>query len=343
MPKLNWTTHQRPIIALSPMADMTDSAFCRVIKEIANPVIFREMVSSEAIVHGNEKTLGMTKIHTTERPIVQQIFGSDPEKMAEAAKIIEKTHHPEGIDINMGCPVYRLVNSFNGAALMKKPDLATEIVKKVKKVITVPLSVKIRTGWEDTKESLEFAKNIENAGADLITIHGRTKKQGYSGTADWNLIQEIHEQVSIPVLANGDIFTPQLAFEALEQTKCEGVMIARGALGNPWIFSQIEEILANKEPTRVTLEKRIQTVKRHAQLHVEQYGDRGIVTFRKHLVWYFKSLPIKEYRQELHTVESLVAMNIVLDKIAADPIVKEAASRRDAVHPLAATRMKLTK
>lgn len=343
MPKLNWTTIKRPIIALSPMADMTDSAFCRVVKEMASPVVFREMVSSDAIVHGNDKTLGMAKIHDDERPIVQQIFGSNPERMAEAAKIIERDHHPEGIDINMGCPVYRLVNSFNGAALMKKPELATEIIKKVKEAVTVPVSVKIRAGWDDPKECLEFAKIIEAAGADLITIHGRTKKQGYSGVADWDLIREMREQVSIPVLANGDIFTPQLAFEALEQTKCEGIMIARGALGNPWIFSQIEEILAGKEPTRITLEERVRTVKRHAQLHIEQYGERGIVTFRKHLVWYFKSLPTKEYRPELHTVESLEAMNVILDKIAADPAIQEAASRRDAVHPLAATRMKMTK
>ncbi len=170
------------------MADMTDSAFCRVVKEVSGadaPVVFREMVSSEAVVRKNDKTLGMTDIHPDERPLVQQIFGSDPKTMAESAKIIEAEHHPEGFDINMGCPVYKIVHNFNGAALMQNPELAASIILEMKKVISVPLSVKIRLGWSDPKDCLTFIKALEDAGADLVTIHGRTKSQGYSGKSDW--------------------------------------------------------------------------------------------------------------------------------------------------------------
>ncbi|MBI2981983.1 MAG: tRNA-dihydrouridine synthase, partial [Deltaproteobacteria bacterium] len=163
-------------------------------------VVFREMVSAEAVVRGNEKTLGMTDLHPDERPLVQQLFGSDPDVMAEAAANIEAEHRPEGFDINMGCPVYKIVHNFNGAALMKEPTLATRIIQKMKAAISVPLSVKIRAGWSDPKECLEFCKVVEAAGADLITIHGRTKCQGYSDKSDWSVIKQVKEfQGLIPV------------------------------------------------------------------------------------------------------------------------------------------------
>ena len=314
--QLDWKKHTQPIIALSPMADMTDSSFCRVVKSLSSPIVFREMVSSEAIVRHNDKTLGMTDIHKDERPLVQQIFVSDPDMMAESARIIEKEDHPEGFDINMGCPVYKITHHFNGAALMKDPERATKIIQKMKAVISVPLSVKIRTGWEDAKECLEFSKVIEAAGADLITVHGRTKKQGYSGESDWNRIAEVKKNVSIPVLANGDIHTAEKIFEALQVTKCDGVLIARGALGNPWIFSQAEDMLSGKPPTPVSLEERIRVVRMHVRLHCEQYGARGVVTFRKHLSWYFKGLPnIKDLRQKLHTVNTLEAMEHIFENL----------------------------
>ncbi|MFH1712499.1 MAG: tRNA-dihydrouridine synthase family protein, partial [Patescibacteria group bacterium] len=179
--KFNWKKIDRPIIGLAPMADMTDTAFCQIVKSLASPIIWREMVSAEAIVRGNEKTLEMTKIHEDERPIIQQIFGADADRMAEAARIIEADIQPEGIDINMGCPVYKMTSSFNGAALMKDPELASNIVKQVKAAISLPLSVKIRAGWSEHSECIDFAKMLEQAGADLISIHGRTKAQGYAG------------------------------------------------------------------------------------------------------------------------------------------------------------------
>jgi len=300
---LNWFALPRPIIALSPMADMTDSAFCRLVKEINGadaPVVFREMVSSEAVVRGNEKTLGMTNIHADERPLVQQIFGSDPATMAEAARIIEAEHHPEGFDINMGCPVYKIVHNFNGAALMKEPALAARIITEMKRAITVPLSVKIRLGWSDPHECIEFIKVLEDAGADLVTVHGRTKAMGYSGVSDWAMVGRAKQAVSIPVLVNGDIHKAELIAKALDASKCDGVLIARGALGNPWIFRDYTMIRRGETPPIVALDERIRVVKRHLNLHLEEYGEHGVHTFRKHLSWYFKGLPgAKAYRDPM--------------------------------------------
>lgn len=346
---LNWSQLPHPIIALSPMADMTDSAFCRVVRSIGpigpiGPILFREMVSAEAVVRGNNKTLTMTDIHPSERPLVQQLFGSDPTTLAEAARIIEEQHHPEGFDVNMGCPVHKIVHNFNGAALMKEPELATKIIKAMKAVTTVPISIKIRAGWDDPRECLEFSKVVEAAGADLITIHGRTKMQGYSGQSDWNLIGEVKRGLSIPLLANGDIHTPPLTLKALETTGTDGVLIARGALGNPWIFSQIEELLAGHEPQVVTLVERVRVVKQHLTYHIEQYGERGIVTFRKHLSWYFRGINgAKPYKERLHTATTKQEVDSILDEMLLSGLIDDGISTRDALHPQAAERVFMKK
>lgn len=317
------------------MADMTDSAFCQVVREVTRArachpegdsrrpkdlassfVVFREMVSAEAVVRGNEKTLGMTDIHPAERPLVQQIFGSDPATMAAAATKIEAEHHPDGFDINMGCPVYKIVHNFNGAALMKEPELAANIVKAMKKVISVPLSVKIRLGWSDPKDCLTFVEILEDAGADLITIHGRTKTQGYSGVADWHMVGEAKQRVSIPVLVNGDIHKPELVNDALEVSGADGVLIARGALGNPWFFSQYQELASGKNPPPVSLAERIRVVNRHLDLHLAQYGEGAVSTFRKHLSWYFKGIPhFKHYKEPLMTAKHADEVRVLLAKI----------------------------
>lgn len=314
--QLDWSTMKRPIVALSPMADMTDSAFCRTVKQFASPIVFREMVSSEAVVRNNEKTLKMAAIHESERPLVQQIFGARPDIMGEAARIIEETHHPEGIDINMGCPVYKITSSFNGSALMKDPETATKIVQKMKAAVSVPVSVKMRAGWSKHTECIEFAKRIEDAGADLITVHGRTKEQAYTGTSNREVVAEVKKAVSIPVLYNGDIFTWEDFFESLEQTKCDGALIARGALGNPWIFQQIEEKIAGKTPSTITLQERIGVVINHLNLHLDQYGEDKVPTFRKHLAWYFKGIPhFKKYKMPLMTAASREEVTTILCEI----------------------------
>lgn len=319
-----WSSLPKPIVCLSPMADMTDSAFCQVVREVtatssdrpSDLIVFREMVSSEAVVRGSEKTLDMTDIHPAERPLVQQLFGSDPKIMAEAAQKIAAEHHPEGFDINMGCPVYKIVHNFNGAALMKEPDFAAEIVREMKKVISVPLSVKIRLGWSDPTDCQTFAQVLEATGADLITIHGRTKTQGYSGTADWHAVGEVKKRVSIPVLVNGDIHKPELVREALEQSQADGVLIARGALGNPWFFAQYHAIQSGKEPYLPTLAERIAVVKRHLDLHLAQYGDGAVSTFRKHLSWYFKGIPhFKPHKEAIMTAKTKEELVALLDRI----------------------------
>ena len=314
---LNWNTLPKPILALSPMADMTDSPFCQTVKTIASPILFREMVSSEAVVRGSEKTMAMAGFAQVERPIVQQLFGADPDTMAEAARLIEETSAPDGIDINMGCPVYKITSNFNGAALMKDPALASKIIRKMKAAIRVPLSVKIRAGWSDPSECLDFVRVVEDAGADLVTIHGRTKCQSYSCKSDWEMIGLAAERVSIPVLANGDIFTPEDVVRALKATACDGILIARGGLGNPWIFSRSEMMLkTGVVPPEPALEERLRVMLEHARRHVAFYGPKGIVTFRKHVSWYVKGIPgVKAVRHELHTIDSLDALEIQVQKL----------------------------
>lgn len=308
------------ILALSPMADMTDSAFCQMVRKIGGAdIVFREMVSSEALVRDNEKTIGMTDFVEAERPIVQQIFGADPLTMAKAAEIVMLHAGPEGIDINMGCPVYKITSNFNGSALMKDPELAAKIIREMKQAIgETPLSVKIRLGWDDPDTFKTFIPVIEEAGADLITMHGRTKSQGYSGTSDWERIRQAKEIATVPFLANGDIHEPHQVAECLEQTKADGVLIARGALGNPWFFKH-----AIDGTDYVSLEERIQGVLDHLHFHVEQYGeDFGVKTFRKHIAWYFKTnkvgfeIPgIKDIRSQLVRTSSVAEVKEILSQL----------------------------
>lgn len=279
--------------------------------------MFRGMVSSEALVRQSVRTLDMCEFEEAERPVITQIFGADPAAMAEAARIIEERYHPDGIDINMGCPVHNVVSNFNGAFLMKEPERASAIIRAVKAAITLPLSVKTRLGWSRATDVLEFAKIIEDAGADLIVIHGRTKEQGYSGKADWRRVGEARERVSVPVLVNGDIVDLKTASAALEQSGAAGVLIGRGALGNPWIFRRLAEGLRGENiATDPTLEDRIKIVREHARFQVQHYGDRGLIKLRKHLPWYFKGIPgLRDIRSELVRVEDLEGLNRILEKI----------------------------
>jgi tRNA-dihydrouridine synthase B len=286
---LRWDSLPRPIIALSPMADMTDSAFCRVAKRRGAPIMFREMISAEGLVHGSVKSLEMGRFDEEERPLVQQLFGAEPASMAEATRMIDAAYSPDGFDINMGCPVYKITSNFNGAALMKDAPRATAIIQAMRAATTKPVTVKVRLGWSDPTEVLEFIKVVEAAGAALVTVHGRTKMQGYSGVADWEMVGRAKQNVRIPVLVNGDCHTPEAALKALQVSGCDGVLIARGGLGNPWIFQQIADALAGKPVVLPTWEERLATIAEHGKLHAELYrGD--LVSFRKHLTWYFKGV-----------------------------------------------------
>jgi tRNA-dihydrouridine synthase B len=314
-----WKAREKPIVALSPMADMTDSAFCRVAKRLGAPVVFREMISAEGLVHGSERSFRMGAFDGEERPIVQQLFGADPKSMADATKMIDEAYRPDGFDVNMGCPVYKITSNFNGAALMKEPKLASDIIKAMRGATAAPVSVKLRLGWSRPDEVLEFIRVVEDAGAALVTIHGRTKEQGYSGVADWEMIGRAKERVSIPVLCNGDVHSPSAAVKALAVSKCDGLLIARGALGNPWIFAQIAAALRGEAWTAPTMAERIAVVREHARLHVTQYEEHAdLVTFRKHLTWYFKGLPgAKAFRDRLVKVSSLPELDGILDELAA--------------------------
>ncbi|MCX6781977.1 MAG: tRNA-dihydrouridine synthase [Candidatus Magasanikbacteria bacterium] len=307
----------KPIIALAPMADYTDRPFCLLCREISGTdfVIYREMVSSVAIVRDNEKTLSMCEIDRREHPVIIQIFGDDPSVMARAAKIIVERFQPDGIDINMGCPVPKVAQKTkSGAALMKYPDLAVEIVRAIKNEnLGVPLSVKTRLGWSNDGEIFDFAKRLEKAGVELIAIHGRTKVQGYSGESNWQRIGEVKKILGIPVVANGDIHSKEDIEKCLSITGADGVMIGRGALGNPWIFAKSSESIGLKQI--------VKTIIRHAELHIEHYGDRGIVTLRKHLVWYFNGdrtqgvSGIKKLRAELVRISNLDELNAILSSL----------------------------
>lgn len=305
----SWIEITKPIIALAPMADYTDKPFSLICKKNNANVIFREMVSADAVTHRNEKTLKMLSIDDEERPVIQQIFGSSPKIMSEAAKIIYDIARPNGIDINMGCPAQKVVKNFHGAALIKDLKLATEIIQAVKKAVPVPISVKVRLGWSQKTEILGFAPILEQAGADLISIHGRTKAQGYADTADWDMIGQVRNIIKIPILANGSIFEPADIEKCLQATKAQGVLIARGALGNPWIFQDIKK-------TDISLEEFKKTILFHAKLQIEHYGIYGMILFRKHLMFYFKGIGIeKEIKQKLTKVESLDQLQTILDSI----------------------------
>lgn len=288
------------------MADMTDTPFNLMCKAHGAPLIFKEMVSSEATIRNSAKTMRMAAVDEGERPLIQQIFGSNPTTMAKAAEMIYESCKPDGIDINMGCPVYKIVSNFDGSALMKDPKLAAEIVRAMKSAVPVPVSVKTRLGWEDDRECLEFSKVLEDAGADGLTIHGRTKAQLYMGSANWERIGEVKKIINIPLLLNGDIRTGEDAIRALKITGADGMLIGRGVLGNPWIFEEIKAALEGTSYAPPTLQDRIEAVRTHAKLQIEHYGEKGLINLRKHFPYYFKGdVGNKELRSALVRVTTM--------------------------------------
>ena len=236
-------------IVLAPMAGISNTSYRKIIKEMGAGLIYAEMVSDKAITYGNNKTFDLLKMTEMERPISQQIFGSDKESFVTAAKIVNEKMHPDIIDINMGCPVPKVaVKAQAGSALLKSPDKVYEIVKAVVEAVDIPVTVKMRSGWDENHiNCVEIAKKCEEAGAKAIAIHGRTRAQGYSGKANWNIIKQVKEAISIPVIGNGDIRSANDALRMIEETKCDAVMIGRGCLGNPFLINECYELVENNK------------------------------------------------------------------------------------------------
>ena len=292
---------------LGPMAGVTDLPFRLLCREQGAGLLCMEMVSAKAILYNNRNTEQLLTIHPEEKPVSLQLFGSDPKIMSEMAKRIEE--RPFAIlDINMGCPVPKVVKNGEGSALMKEPKLVYEIVSAMVKAIEKPVTVKIRKGFDDDHvNAVEIAKIIEEAGAAAVAVHGRTREQYYSGKADWDIIRQVKEAVSIPVIGNGDVTSPEKADELVRYTGCDGVMIARGAQGNPWIFSQMcawEE--TGEVPPRPDKDKVREMMLKHARLQLQYKGDYvGIREMRKHVAWYTKGIPnAARLRERINQVES---------------------------------------
>lgn len=282
-------------VVLAPMAGISNSSFRTVIKDMGCGLIYAEMVSDKAIFYGSKKTIDMLYMTDYERPIAQQIFGSDKESFVSSAKFIYENMHPDIIDINMGCPVPKVaVRAQAGSALLKNPDKVYEIVSSVVKAVPIPVTVKIRSGWDEKSiNAVEIAKKIEQAGASAITVHPRTRSQGYSGQADWSIIKKVKEAVNIPVIGNGDIKSCYDAKKMIDETNCDAVMIGRGVLGNPWLIKECIEYLENGTISKeVTVKEKIDMIRYHLELLKKTKNEKlACLEIRSHATWYLKGIP----------------------------------------------------
>lgn len=305
-------------VVLAPMAGICNSAYRQICKDMGCGLIYAEMVSDKAITYNNQKTIDMLYMTEKERPISQQIFGSDKESFVEAAKFIEKEMKPDIIDINMGCPVPKVaVRAQAGSALLKDLDKIFDIVSSVVSSVNVPVTVKIRSGWDSNHiNAVEVAKVIEKAGASAICVHPRTRSQGYSGKADWNIIKEVKENVSIPVIGNGDIKSPEDAKRMLEETKCDAVMIGRGVLGNPWLIKNIVNYLDGKEVIDVSIVDRIDMCLKHLKLLDSLKNEKlACLEIRNHISWYFKGIKgANELKNKVYQTTSIHDIILLLNE-----------------------------
>lgn len=302
-------------LILAPMAGVTDLPFRLLCKEQGCGLLCMEMVSAKAIQYNNKNTKALLKIDAGERPVSLQLFGSDPDIMGRIAAQIEELPF-DILDINMGCPVPKIVNNGEGSALMKNPGLVKKIVSSVVKAVNKPVTVKIRKGFDETcVNAVEIAKIIEDCGAAALAVHGRTREQYYSGKADWNIIRQVKKAVEIPVIGNGDVTSPEAARRMLEETDCDGVMIGRAARGNPWLFAQVNYYLeTGKELPEPTREEIKEMIFRHAQLLLKCKGEyTGIREMRKHIAWYTSGMPHSaKLRQACNEIEDMEGLEKLL-------------------------------
>ncbi len=302
-------------ILLAPMAGVTNSAFRIIARELGCDLVITEMVNARGLLEKAKRSVELMFFQENERPIGLQIFGSDPGLMAEAACAGEE-HGFDWIDINMGCPTPKIVKNGDGAALMKNLPLARSIINSVSQAVEIPVTLKIRKGWsEEDVSSLSLAVFAEEAGLHWITVHGRTREQFYAGKADWGIIKAVKEKVSIPVVGNGDVREPRDYLWMLQETGCDGVMIGRGALGNPWIFQQCRHYLETGSLLPApSLEEVIETSLKHLSLLVERKGEHtGVREMRKHASWYFRDFPgAGHLRREINKCERVRDMQILL-------------------------------
>ncbi len=306
-------------VILAPMAGVSNTSFRKIIKEMGAGLMYAEMVSDKAITYGSKKTYELLKMDDIERPIAQQIFGSDKESFVSAAKTIYEAQHPDIIDINMGCPVPKVaIKNQAGSALLKDPRKIKEIVASVVDAVPCPVTVKIRSGWDEkTINAVEVAKVCESAGASAIAIHARTRSQGYSGNANWNIIKQVKESVSIPVIGNGDIKTCYDAKRMLDETKCDAIMIGRGVLGNPWLIKECVDYLEEGIPPKsVSYQEKIDMMKRHYELLKEDKGEIGAsLEIRTFILYYLKGLPgSKEVKNKICQTKSADEIFRILDE-----------------------------
>ncbi len=299
---------------LAPMAGVTDRAFREICVDFGAAYVVGEMVSCRGLTYNNVKTKELLELSDNERPAAVQLFGNEPDIMAQAA-VMAMEYRPDIIDINMGCPAPKIAMNGMGSALMKDPELCGKIVSAVKAAVDIPVTVKMRKGWDkNSVNAVEVACICEAAGADAITVHGRTREQQYMPSADWDIIRQVKKAVNIPVIGNGDVTSADLAARMLEDTGCDLVMIGRGALGNPWIFHEISMLIGHDRPSLpVSNAERISVLLRHVSKICEYKGEKiGMREARKHAAWYFKGIhgaaALRRQAVQLETFEDLIEL-----------------------------------
>lgn len=294
-------------LALAPMAGITDLPFRLICRRLGCGMTVSEMVSAKGLLYKNVKTTEMLRIDDGERPTAIQLFGSVPEELAEAARMVEASG-ADMIDFNMGCPVPKIVNNGEGSALMKQPQLAHDILAAMVKAVKIPVTVKFRAGWDDSnRNAVEIAKAVEAAGVSAVAVHGRTRQQFYEGKADWGIIAEVKQAVKVPVFGNGDIFTVEDGLRMLAETGMDGLMIGRGADGNPWIFRELAAVLRGEErPAAPSLQERLAQAAEHLDMLIDYKGEHiSVKEMRRHISAYLKGLPhAAEFRGRFHKVDT---------------------------------------